>query len=151
MKISAQEEYGLRILLRIAKCRSDESMSIQALSTLEGLSQAYTAKLTRILRQEGFIKSNPGNVGGYSLAKPAKEININEVLKALGGAIFNKQFCGTYSGATKLCTNSVDCSARSLWKMIQYSIDRVLDKVTLADLTGTEDRSSEILKELLLG
>lgn len=149
MKISAQEEYGLRVLLRIAKCRNDESMSIQALSTLEGLSQAYVAKLTRILRQSGYINSNPGNVGGYILAKPAKEININHVLKSLGGSLFTKEFCGDYTGAMKFCTNSVDCSVRSLWQMIQLTVDNLLNKVTLADLNSSEEKSSQLLRSIL--
>ncbi len=148
MKISAQEEYGLRILLRIAKCRDDESMSIQALSTLEGLSNAYVAKITRILRQSGFINSTPGNVGGYILALPAEEININIVLKALGGSMFDVEFCNSYSGTTKFCTNSVDCSVRSLWQMIQFTIDGLLNKVSLADLTGNEGDSSKILNDI---
>lgn len=148
MKISAQEEYGLRILLRIAKCRDDESMSIQALSTLEGLSNAYVAKITRILRQSGFINSTPGNVGGYILALPAKDININKVLKALGGSMFDMEYCNSYSGTTKFCTNSVDCSARSLWQMIQFTIDGLLDKVSLEDLTGNEGDSSKILHDI---
>lgn len=149
MKISAQEEYGLRILLRIAKCRDDESMSIQALSTLEGLSQAYVAKITRILRQAGYVNSNPGNVGGYILSKPANEININHVLKSLGGSLFNKEFCSDYSGGMKFCTNSVDCSVRSLWQMIQFTVDQLLDKVTLYDLTNSEQKSSQLLRALL--
>ena len=148
MKISAQEEYGLRILLRIAKCRDDESMSIQALGTLEGLSNAYVAKITRLLRQSGFINSTPGNVGGYILARPAAEININKVLKTLGGSMFDVEFCNSYSGATRFCTNSVDCSVRSLWQMIQFTIDGLLDKVSLADLTGNEGDSSKILHEI---
>jgi len=149
MKITAQEEYGLRILLRIAKCNDEESMSIQALSTLEGLSPAYVAKLTRILRQAGYINSTPGNIGGYILAKPANEININKVLKALGGALFSKEFCNDFSGAMKLCTNSVDCSVRSLWQMIQYSVDRLLDKVSLEDLTSSEEKSDKLLNQIL--
>ena len=150
MKISAQEEYGLRILLRIAKCTSEESMRIQSLSSLEGLSPAYVAKITRILRKAGYINSNPGNVGGYILAKPAQDININEVLKSLGGSLFSKKFCHDYSGTTKFCTNSVDCSVRSLWQMIQYTVDQLLDKVTLADLTSSEEKSSQLLQMLLL-
>jgi Rrf2 family transcriptional regulator, iron-sulfur cluster assembly transcription factor len=150
MKITAQEEYGLRILLRIAKCNDEESMSIQALSTLEGLSPAYVAKLTRILRQAGYINSTPGNIGGYILAKPAKEININEVLKSLGGALFSKEFCNGFAGAMKLCTNSVDCSVRSLWQMIQFSVDQLLDKVSLEDLIGSEEKSDNLLTTLLL-
>ena len=149
MKITAQEEYGLRILLRIAKCNDEESMSIQVLSTSEGLSPAYVAKLTRILRQEGYINSTPGNIGGYILAKPAKEININQVLKSLGGALFSKEFCNDYPGAMKLCTNSVDCSVRSLWQMIQFSIDQLLDKVSLQDLTSSEKKSDQLLNQIL--
>jgi Rrf2 family transcriptional regulator, iron-sulfur cluster assembly transcription factor len=150
MKITAQEEYGLRILLRIARCNNDESMSIQALSTLEGLSAAYVAKLTRILRQAGYINSTPGNIGGYILAKSAKEININEVLKTLGGALFTKEFCNGFPGSMKLCTNSVDCSVRSLWQMIQFSVDQLLDKVSLSDLLGSEEKSENLLTTLLL-
>ena len=149
MKITAQEEYGLRILLRIAKCKDEESMSIQALSTAEGLSPAYVAKLTRTLRQAGYINSTPGNIGGYILAKPAKEININQVLKTLGGSLFSKEFCNDFSGTMKLCTNSVDCSVRSLWQMIQFSVDQLLDKVSLHDLTTSEEKSGKLLNTIL--
>ncbi len=149
MKISSQEEYGLRILLRIARCREDESMSIQVLSVHENISQAYVAKLTRILRKAGYINSTPGNIGGYNLAKPASAININDVLKSLGGELFNQSFCDSYSGASKLCTNSVDCSIRSLWTMIQHTVDQLLNKLTLQDLTGTEEESTQLLETIL--
>ena len=52
MKITAQEEYGLRILIRIARCKDEEGMSIPQLSDAEGLSSHYAAKLTRLLRME---------------------------------------------------------------------------------------------------
>ena len=68
MKITAQEEYGLRILIRIAGCKDAEGMSIPQLSEAEGISSHYVAKLTRMLRMEGFINSRPGNKGGYILA-----------------------------------------------------------------------------------
>lgn len=149
MKISAQEEYGLRILLRIAKCAEDENMSIPVLSHLEGVSTAYVGKLTGVLRKSGFIHSNPGNIGGYILARPASEIYVNEILKALGGSLFDEDFCGSFSGNTKFCTNSLDCSVRSLWRIIQFSIDRVLDKITLADLTSPEEKSERTLLSYL--
>ncbi len=149
MKITAQEEYGLRILLRVAKCADEEGMSITQLSEAEGLSQHYVAKLTRLLRLAGFINSTPGQKGGYVLAKPMNEININHVLKTLGGALFDNDFCNTHLGAVNLCTNSVNCSARSLWKMIQFTVDNLLDKITLADLTGNENDSADKLKKTL--
>ena len=149
MKITAQEEYGLRILLRIARCQDKDGMSIPQLSEAEGLSAAYVAKLTRKLRLVGYINSTPGNKGGYVLAQPARQVNMNQVLKTLGGSLFDKSFCGDYSGALKLCTNSVDCSVRSLWQMIQFSVDQVLDKVTLYDLINSEEKSDHILTTIL--
>jgi Rrf2 family transcriptional regulator, iron-sulfur cluster assembly transcription factor len=149
MKITAQEEYGLRMLLRIASCRDEDGMSIPQLSEAEGISPHYVAKLTRVLRIEGFINSTPGYKGGYVLSKPANEIIINQVLKALGGPLFDADFCGLHAGALKLCTNSVDCSSRSLWKMIQFTVDQLLDKVTLHDLVTTEKESSKVLNQIL--
>jgi len=49
----------------------------------------------------------------------------------------------------KFCTNSVDCSVRSLWQMIQFTVDQLLDKVTLHDLTNSEEKSSQLLQAIL--
>ncbi len=149
MKITAQEEYGLRILIRIASCKDDAGMSIPQLSEAEGLSSHYVAKLTRVLRMGGIINSTPGHKGGYVLAKPSREIIIKDILEVLGGVLFDKKFCEQHTGALRLCTNSVDCSARSLWQMIQVVVDQLLDKVTLHDLVNTEKESSKVLIDIL--
>ncbi|PWU00231.1 MAG: transcriptional regulator [Bacteroidetes bacterium] len=148
MKITAQEEYGLRLLLRIARCKDPQGMSIPQLSEAEGLSTPYVAKLTRLLRLGGFINSTPGNKGGYMLAKSAEQININQLLKALGGALFDSSFCGSHSGSMRLCTNSVDCSVRSLWQIIQFSVDKVLDTISLQDLISKDKESENVLQQI---
>jgi Rrf2 family transcriptional regulator, iron-sulfur cluster assembly transcription factor len=149
MKITAQEEYGLRILLRIARCDEKEGMSIPQLSKAEGITNAYIAKLTRVLRMNGFINSTPGNKGGYVLAKPATEINIGKVLEALGGVIYDRKFCNSHAGVMNLCTNSVDCSARSLWQMVQITLDNFLDKISLDDLIRSENKTQSFLKQVV--
>ncbi|RYF96184.1 MAG: Rrf2 family transcriptional regulator [Chitinophagaceae bacterium] len=149
MKITAQEEYGLRILIRVASCKDPVGMSIPQLSEAEGLTSHYVAKLTRILRIAGLINSTPGNKGGYVLAKPANQIVINDAIKALGGNIFDNDFCGSHTGTMKLCTHSVECSSRSLWTLIQFTIDQLLNKVTLHDLVNSEKESEKILKQIL--
>lgn len=149
MKITAQEEYGLRILIRIAGCKDKAGMSIPQLSEAEGLSIHYVAKLTRILRMGGIINSTPGHKGGYVLARPAQSIIIKDVLAVLGGVLFDKAFCGLHSGSVKFCTNSVDCSARSLWQMIQLVVDQLLDKVTLYDLVNPEKEAARALSNIL--
>lgn len=146
MKITAQDEYGLRILVRIAKCKGNLGLSIPQLSALEGLSQPNVSKLTRILRIEGLVNSTKGHVGGYVLARPADTITVNDILKALSGRLFDQEFCVNHAGTMKVCSNSVDCSIRSLWTIVQSAIDNLLDKITLADLSNGEKRLQKHLK-----
>ena len=148
MKITAQEEIGLRIMLRIANCGNESGLSIPQLSEAEGISIPYVAKLTRLLRQQGFLNSTPGNKGGYVLARPANQIIVNDLLKVLGGALFDTSFCNLHSGGMKLCTNSVDCSVRSLWKMMQLVLDELLQQLTLSDLSNSELEAQRIISRV---
>lgn len=149
MKITAAEEYGIRMLIRIASADANTGMSIPQLSEAEGLSEPHVAKICRTLRMEGFINSTPGNKGGYVLAKQPNEIIINDVMKALGGNLFDQQFCDAHTGLGRLCTNSVDCSTRSLWKMIQFTLDNLLNKLTLQDLMVKEKEVELKIEEVI--
>jgi Rrf2 family protein len=142
MKLSSQEEYGLRCLLQVARHDPDGSMTIPEISRMEGLSIPHVAKLMRLLRRGGFVKSVRGQAGGYKLARTPKQINIGEVLAWLGGRLFEPSFCTMHSGMAKLCIHTVDCSIRSLWQSVQYVVDQMLGKVTLSDLLGDERRLS---------
>ena len=130
MKITAAEEYGVRMLIRIATADAMVGLSIPQLSEAEGLSLPHVANICRTLRMCGFINSTPGNKGGYVLSKPATEILMSDVMMALGGNIYDQQFCEAHTGLGRLCTNSIDCSTRSLWKMIQFTLDNLLSKLT---------------------
>lgn len=149
MKITSSEEYGIRILIRIASANLTDGLSIPQLSEAEGLSEPHVAKICRTLRMEGFINSTPGYKGGYVLAKPSEEIIINNVLKALGGNIYDKEFCEAHTGLGKLCTNSIDCSTRSLWRMVQHTLDNLLNKLTLKDLMVNEKEVDLKLEAIL--
>ena len=133
MKFSAQEEYGLRCLLQIA--RADKgALTIPEISLAEGLTQAHVAKLLMILRRAGFITSTRGQTGGYALAGLPSTMPISDILNALGGKLYDEEFCMKHSDNRQLCTRAIDCSVRSLWQFIQGSVDSALREVTLADL-----------------
>jgi Rrf2 family transcriptional regulator, iron-sulfur cluster assembly transcription factor len=149
MKITAAEEYGIRMLIRIASADANAGLSIPQLSEAEGLSEPHIAKICRTLRMEGFINSTPGNKGGYVLNKPADEIILNDVMKALGGNLFDKEFCEAHTGLGKLCTNSVDCATRSLWRMVQFTLDNLLTKLTLKDLLIKEKEVELKIEEVI--
>ncbi|MHB8853395.1 MAG: RrF2 family transcriptional regulator [Ignavibacteriaceae bacterium] len=145
MKFSSQEEFGLRCLLRLGMSTSQNGLTIPEISQMEGLSIANAGKLLRALRLGGFIESTRGQTGGYKLARPANEIIIGEVLSVLGGKLFESSFCDIHSGTEIICTHTIDCSIRSLWRTIQSLLDGVLSKLTLKDLIGTEQKVSIIV------
>jgi len=136
MKLSTQEEYGLRCLLQVA--RHGESLTIAELSKLEGISSPNVAKILRVLRRGGFLKSTRGQAGGYTLARPADQIAVGDVLGALGGRIFDSGFCETHAGIVTHCTHLGDCSIRPVLRTIQSAIDDVLGQLTLQSLLCRE-------------
>ena len=149
MKFSAQEEYGLRCLLQIGRQAEKGSLTIPEISSAEGLSAPYVAKLMRLLRQGGFVQSTRGQAGGYVLSRPPEQIVIGEVLALLGGRFYEPEFCERYPGNEEICTHTVDCSVRSLWSAVQDVIDRVLSKTTLQDLLGNEQETFSSVSNLV--
>jgi Rrf2 family protein len=145
MKLSAQEEYGLRCLLRVAGAESGESVAIPTIAAAEALSIAYVGKLMSVLRHGEFVASVRGQAGGYVLSRPPEEIAVADVLTLLGGRLFEPGFCDEFPGLERICTHSIDCSMRSLWRSIQRAIDRSLAGITLKDLLGTESEVDVLL------
>ena len=138
MKLSSQEEYGLRCLLRLGREPEGGSLTIAQLSCQEGISAANVAKMMRLLRRAQLVTSTRGKDGGYALARTAEQIRVSDVLTALGGRLFDASFCDTHAGGTGLCAHMGDCSIRSVWRLLQEAIDGVLGRMTLKDLLRNE-------------
>jgi len=149
MKLTAQEEYGLRCLLRVASAGEGDSLTIPEIGNAEALSVAYVAKLMRILRQGKLVNSVRGQTGGYALARSPENIPVGEVLAVLGGRLFEPGFCDEFSGLKRICTHSVDCSIRSLWRAVQSAVDVVLAGITLGDLLQKESDMKLRLRPLV--
>lgn len=139
MKFSTQEEYGLRCLLRVAREKADRGLTIPEISKAEGITTHNTAKILRALRLGGFLASSRGQIGGYTLSRPANDILVKDVLDFLGGKLFDAEFCNDHSGSDNICTHTVDCSIRSLWQMLQSAVDGVLKDMTVKDLIAGEE------------
>jgi Rrf2 family protein len=148
MRLSAQEEYGLRCLVQVALAGTERPVQIAEIAGREGLSVEYTAKLLRVLRQGGLIQSVRGAGGGYVLARPAREITVAQAIDVLDGQLFDAGFCETHAGKGAVCVHtSAGCSIRSLWRWIGAALDRVLEQVTLADLASGEIAVASQLRE----
>jgi Rrf2 family protein len=140
MKLSAQEEYGLRCLLQLGRRDLSQSLTIPEISQAEGISTHNVAKLLRILRQHNFVTSARGQHGGYTIARPAAQIVVGEVLAALGGRLYEPSFCDHFGGSETSCLHSsTECSVRSLWSRVQQAVDQVLGQTTLHDLLHQDE------------
>lgn len=138
MKLSSHEEYGLRCLLQVARQSTAGGTTIPEISRLEGISEAYVAKLLRILRQAGLVQAARGKIGGYTLAIPAEGIRVGDALATLGGGrMFEGDFCTRHSGTEASCVHTTNCSMRTLWRSLQDAVDSVLENTTLRDLLTT--------------
>lgn len=137
MKFSTQEEYGLRCLIRIARFHEmGKALTIPEISRGEGITEHTTAKILRALRLGGFIESARGHLGGYTLVRSPKEILVGNVLKELGGKLYDESFCTSHSKGELLCSVTSDCTVRSLWILIQNSVDNAISGMYLSDLLG---------------
>lgn len=147
MKISAQEEYGLRCLLQLANLPLGESLTLPQIAMREGISQANAGKLMWILNKAGFVSATRGTKGGYSLARPAAEIRLNEVIKVLDEDVLNKH-CESYTGVLDSCVHKGDCGIRPVIVGLHEIVENALSQVTLAQLVGEEAQVSEMFHQI---
>jgi Rrf2 family protein len=138
MKLSSQEEYGLRCLLQLARAGDSASLTISDMAEREGISSPNVAKIMRILRRAGLVRSTRGKAGGYSLSRPAADVRALDVVSALGGRLFDPGFCDRHAGVEAHCLNTRDCSIRPVLRGLQDAVDQVLGELTLASLLGSE-------------
>ena len=152
MKISSQEEYGLRCLLRLARGDEQSSLTIPEIAHAEGLSAPYVAKLLAVLREAGLIKAQRGRDGGYHLTRNPSAIGLGEVLLSLGEPLFDDPgYCQRHAGAVTdgNCVHQGDCTLRALWQTLEQWVRKSLDRITLADLLQNEGRVVELVRSCL--
>ncbi len=146
MHLSAQEEYGLRCLLQLARHEGAEPMRIQEIAQAEGLSAEYVAKLMRILRKGGLVASTRGAGGGYRLERDANEITLWDVIEVLGGPLFPETFCDTHPGALRDCVHTPQCSIRVVWRSLNGLLRVAMSGITLEDLRRGEQATAARLR-----
>ncbi|MCS7168704.1 MAG: Rrf2 family transcriptional regulator [Gemmatales bacterium] len=154
MKITAQEEYGLRCILQLAAA-PDHALTIAEIAAAEGLSPPYVAKLLSILRQEGLVESVRGRTGGYRLTDRPERIQLGRVLRALGQPLYDEpNYCQRHAGTETEghCVHSPQqCSLRALWQTLETWLRQALDQLRVSDLLQSPaDLASRLRQRLEL-
>jgi len=148
MKITAQEEYGLRCVLQLAREQTADSdgnlepgaIFVRDIAEREGLSVAYVEKILWTLSHSGIVESVRGPKGGYRLKRPCGEISLGEVMRALGGVPSEEEICSQFTGNQDVCVHHDGCGLKPVWTSITDFVNSVFDRVTISTLlSGSVD------------
>ncbi len=154
MKVTAQEEYGLRCILQLARYHSRDPVTGRQIAESEGISLDYVSKLLMILRRSELVRSVRGIRGGYALAREPRSITLGEVMRALSsedGVVLSSpdaHMCDHFSGHLEACTHLNACAIRPVWTVLARYLSGVLDHITLTDLLQTEHQVFEVVGQV---
>ncbi len=131
MQISARADYGLRALAELA-ARQDRSHTVTELAAAQGMPARFLQNILLQLRRRGLLQSQRGVDGGYRLARPAAEITVAEVLRALEGPL---------AGVRGALPEDVEYAGTAepiaeVWLAVRVCTRRVLECVTLEDIAS---------------
>lgn len=128
MHISAKVDYGMRALLTLAD--RDEPTTGEALAAAQHLPVKFLGAILNELRRAGLVASQRGAEGGYRLARPASQIAVADVMRALDGPLAEvrglRPETTVYEGAA--------AHLQDVWVAIRASLRNVLERVTLDDV-----------------
>jgi Rrf2 family transcriptional regulator, cysteine metabolism repressor len=142
MMFSTKAEYGVRVMVELARRAGEEPIPLAEIAEHDGLPLAYLEHLVQRLRRQGLVESRRGAHGGYTLSRPAAEITMAEIVSALEGHLAPIE-CITPEG---MCSREVNgdspCPTKLLWTRVQGSIVRTLSDMSLEDLVPKKERQA---------
>lgn len=144
MMFSTKAEYGVRVMVELARRASDPALDgdpvvpLAEIAEHDGMPLAYLEHLVARLRKAGLLDSRRGSRGGYMLARPANEITMAEVVEALEGTIAPIECISEAPDGSLVCSRESDsthvCPTKLLWTKVRFAIVKTLLQTTLADL-----------------
>jgi Rrf2 family cysteine metabolism transcriptional repressor len=141
MMFSTKAEYGVRVMVELARRNGDAPVSLSEIAETDGLPLAYLEHLVARLRKAGLVESRRGARGGYLLARPATEITMAEVVEALEGSIAPIECISEGADGVLVCARESDpghvCPTKLLWTRVRGSVVNTLQEMRLSDLCQT--------------
>ena len=146
MIFSTKSEYGVRVMVELARRGGAEPVALAEIAEHEGLPPAYLEHLVARLRRAGLVESRRGAHGGYLLAREPAQITMAEVVEALEGRIAPIECFSSTPDGTIHCVREFDaervCTTKILWTRVRAAILDTLQETTLAELIPTTPKKA---------
>lgn len=134
LKLSTKGKYGLRAFIDLAVCGESQPVSLASVAERQGISISYLEQLMAKLKKAGLVKSVRGVNGGYTIAMPAEEISVGDVLRALEGDLAPVECAGIDESGETYCSGSSQCVSKIVWKRINDCINETVDSINIGEL-----------------
>ena len=135
MKISTRTEYGLRVLVTLARVDDDRCLSLTEIARREKLPHAYLEQLVGDLRRAGLVSATRGQSGGYRLARQPADIAMADAVRALEGPLLAMPCAG--ADDLEHCDRPQPCSVHEVFQRVYESLSLSLGATNLADVVAT--------------
>ena len=134
MRVSAKTDYALRAAVELAAQDGGAPVKGERLATSQSIPLRFLENILLQLRHAGIVESRRGAEGGYRLARPAAEITLADVIRAIDGPL---------AGVSGARPETLDFKGRSeplrdVWVAVRASLRSVLEQITLADIIAGE-------------
>jgi Rrf2 family protein len=134
VRVSAKADYAVRAALELAAAQGSGPVKGERLAQVQGIPTKFLENILSELRHAGVVQSQRGAEGGYWLARPAAEITLAEVLRAVEGPLANVRGVRpeevAYEGSAE--------HLREVWVAVRASLRGVLEEATLAGVVAGE-------------
>lgn len=127
MRLSTKGRYGVRLMFDLALHAGDGPVTLKDIAARQEISEKYLSNLIPLLRSAGLVHSVRGSQGGYTVARPPREITLKDILLVLEGSMCLVE-C---TEQPVLCARSEDCLVREIWSEVTGKMLAALESFTL--------------------
>ena len=132
MHVTAKADYAVRAVVELASSEQGVPRKVDDLAQAQGIPVSFLENILTQLRSSGIVRSQRGPEGGYWLAKPADEVSLAQVIRAVEGPLVGVRGQRpeeiTYTGTAE--------SLQQVWIALRASLRKVLEHVTVADVAA---------------
>ncbi|RVJ49356.1 RrF2 family transcriptional regulator [Sinorhizobium meliloti] len=149
--LTKKGKYGLKALVDLARLDPGETAFVTEIAKRNNLPKKFLDTILLELRNVGILRSKKGPNGGYSLSRPASEIMIGQVIRALDGPLAPIRCASrTAFEACDDCNDPVGCQVRLSMTEVRDAIATILDNMTLAQFVAKDGSDADAYTETLV-
>lgn len=134
MRISAKADYAVRAVVELAADDGEKPVKAERIATAQEIPLNFLENILGELRHAGLVRSHRGAEGGFRLAKPATEVTVADVIRAVEGPLASVRGAPpeevSYAGAAS--------SLPRVWIAVRVNLRRVVERVTIADIANAK-------------